>query len=118
MMYELFDAALRSAGISARRRARFADRGDGLLALIDPADQALLLSLALPAFGRLLAGYNASLPDPRGPDRRLRVRAVVHSGNVRDDDNGCFGEALDIAFRLLDAPGVKASHKNRHIRPL
>jgi hypothetical protein len=37
MLYELFDAALRSAGITARRRDRFADRGDGLLALIDPA---------------------------------------------------------------------------------
>jgi hypothetical protein len=35
MIYELFDAALRSAGISARHRDRFADRGDGLLALID-----------------------------------------------------------------------------------
>ena len=37
MLYELFDAALRSAGVSARRRDRFTDRGDGLLALIDPA---------------------------------------------------------------------------------
>jgi (p)ppGpp synthase/HD superfamily hydrolase len=69
MLYELFDAALRSAGISARHRDRFADRGDGLLALIDPADQPLLLSLTLPAFARLLAGYNAGLPDP-GPRRR------------------------------------------------
>ena len=111
MIYELFDAALRSAGISAQRRDRFADRGDGLLALIDPADQALLLSLALPAFSRLLAGYNASLPEPTGRDRRLRVRVAVHSGNVHDDDNGCFGEALDIAFRLLDAPSVKETLK-------
>ena len=31
----------------------------------------------------------------------------MHAGNVHDDDNGCFGEALDIAFRLLDAPSVK-----------
>lgn len=111
MIYELFDAALRSAGISARRRDRFADRGDGLLALLDPADQALLLSLALPAFSRLLAGYNASLPEPTGRDRRLRVRVAVHSGNVHDDDNGCFGEALDTAFRLLDAPRVKTALK-------
>jgi HD domain-containing protein len=114
MIYELFDAALRSAGITAQRRDRFADRGDGLLALIDPADQALLLSFALPAFSRLLAGYNASLPDPAGRDRRLRVRVVVHCGNVHDDDNGCFGEALDIAFRLLDAPSVKEALKMAH----
>lgn len=32
MIYELFDAALRLAGITAQRRDRFADRGDGLLA--------------------------------------------------------------------------------------
>jgi len=114
MIYELFDAALRSAGITAQRRDRFADRGDGLLALIDPADQALLLSFALPALSRLLAGYNASLPDPAGRDRRLRVRVVVHCGNVHDDDNGCFGEALDIAFRLLDAPSVKEALKMAH----
>lgn len=69
MIYELFDAALRSVGISARRRDRFADRGDGLLVLIDPADQALLLSVALPAFSRQLAAYNASLPDSGGRDR-------------------------------------------------
>ena len=66
MLYELFDAALRSAGVSARRRDRFTDRGDGLLALIDPADQALLFNLVIPVFSRLLAGYNASLPDPGG----------------------------------------------------
>jgi len=114
MIYELFDAALRSAGITAQRRDRFADRGDGMLALIDPADQALLLSFALPALSRLLAGYNASLPDPAGRDRRLRVRVVVHCGNVHDDDNGCFGEALDIAFRLLDAPSVKEALKMAH----
>ncbi|MDQ2813341.1 MAG: HD domain-containing protein [Actinomycetota bacterium] len=111
MLYELFDAALRSAGVSARRRDQFTDRGDGLLALIDPADQALLANLVIPVFRQLVAGYNASLPDPGGRDRRLRVRIVMHTGNVHDDDNGCFGEALDIAFRLLDAPRVKAALK-------
>ena len=38
----------------------------------------------------------------------------MHTGNVHDDDNGCFGEALDIAFRLLDAPRVKAALKAAH----
>jgi len=32
---------------------------------------------------------------------------VVHAGEVHYDDNGCFGEALDVAFRLLDAPRFK-----------
>jgi hypothetical protein len=109
MLYELFDAALRSAGVSARRRDRFTDRGDGLLALIDPADQALLIHLVIPVLSHLLARYNASLPG--GADRQLRVRVVMHTGNVHDDNNGYFGEALDAAFRLLDAPRVKAALK-------
>ena len=32
---------------------------------------------------------------------------MVHAGEVHYDANGCFGEALDIAFRLLDAALVK-----------
>jgi class 3 adenylate cyclase len=111
MLYELFDAALRSAGIHPGRRDRFIDRGDGLLALIDPVDQALLLNRVVPVFSQLLTSYNASLPHPGGPQRQLRVRVVVHTGEVHYDANGCFGEALDIAFRLLDAPRVKTALK-------
>jgi len=44
-------------------------------------------------------------------DRQLRVRVALHAGNVHDDNNGYFGEALDAAFRLLDAPRVKAELK-------
>jgi hypothetical protein len=109
MLYELFDAALRSAGVNADRRDRFIDRGDGLLALIDPADQALVVDRVVPVFNQLLTGYNAMLADPGGRQRKLRVRVVVHSGEINDDDNGSFGETLDIAFRLLDAPRIKAA---------
>jgi class 3 adenylate cyclase len=107
-IYELFDAALLSAGIHARHRDRFFDRGDGLLALIHPVDQApkaLLLNRAIPALSHLLADHNASLLGR--PQCQLRVRVVVHAGEVHYDANGCFGEALDIAFRLLDAAHVK-----------
>jgi len=109
-VYELFDAALRSAGIHPRYRDRFIDRGDGILALIHPVDRApkaLLLNRVIPALARLLADYNASLPPASQPQRQLRVRVVVHAGEVHYDANGCFGEALDIAFRLLDAARVK-----------
>ena len=37
---EVFDAALLEAGIRSQYRDRFADRGDGILALIHPVDQA------------------------------------------------------------------------------
>jgi class 3 adenylate cyclase len=55
----------------------------------------------------LLADYNASLPHPSRLQRQLRIRVVTHAGDVRYDANGCFGEALDVAFRLLDAAPVK-----------
>jgi class 3 adenylate cyclase len=109
-LYELFDAALRAAGIGPRHRDRFTDRGDGILSLIHPVDQApkaILLTTAIPALSQLLTDYNASLPRASRPQRNLRVRVVVHAGEVHYDANGCFGEALDIAFRLLDAAHVK-----------
>jgi class 3 adenylate cyclase len=109
-IYELFDAALCTAGIHRRYRDRYIDRGDGLLALIHPVDQApkaLLLNRAIPVLNRLLTDYNASLPHPSRSQRQLRVRVVTHAGDVHYDPNGCFGEALDVAFRLLDAAPVK-----------
>ena len=110
MLYELFDAALRSAEIDLRHHDQFIDRGDGLLALIQlpgQATAAALVNQVVPALNRLLTSYNASLPPPR----QLRVRIVVHEGDVHYDANGCFGKALDVAFRLLDAPSVKMALK-------
>lgn len=109
-IYELFDTALGSAGIQRRYRDRFIDRGDGILALIHPVDQApkaILLNSVIPVLNRLLTDYNASLPRASRAQRLLRVRVVVHAGEVHYDANGCFGEALDVAFRLLDAAQVK-----------
>jgi class 3 adenylate cyclase len=109
-LYEVFDAALLEAGIRRQYRDPFIDRGDGILALIHPVDQApkaALLKTAIPALSQLLADYNVSLPRASRAQRQLRVRVVVHAGEVHYDANGCFGEALDIAFRLLDAVYVK-----------
>jgi hypothetical protein len=103
-MSDLFDAALRAVG-HPRHRDRFADRGDGFLALIHGVDHTpeVLLRRVIPASGVLLAEYNTVRP----PHRQLRVRVVVHAGTVFYDANGCFGEALETAFHLLDAAGVK-----------
>ena len=109
-IYEMFDAALRSAGIQPRHRDRFIDRGDGILALIHPVNQApkaILLNRAIPVLNRLLTDRNASLAPASRPQRLLRVRVVVHAGEIHYDANGCFGEALDVAFRLLDDSPVK-----------
>ena len=109
-LYEVFDVALLEAGIRRQYRDRFIDRGDGILALIHPVDQAptaALLKTAIPALSQLLTDYNASLPRASRAQRQLRIRAVVHAGEVNYDANGCFGEALNVAFRLLDSAHVK-----------
>jgi class 3 adenylate cyclase len=100
MLYELFEAALRSAGIEARDRDEFSDLGDGLLALIHSGGP---VSRVMPRFDRLLRSYNTGAR----PERQLRVRAVVHAGPVNYDGHGCYGRSLDTAFRLLDAPEAK-----------
>jgi class 3 adenylate cyclase len=92
-------------GITAPHRDPFVDRGDGILTLIHPADdvpKTLLLSAVIPTLDRLLAEHAE-----RNPEQHLRLRAVVHEGEVHFDGRGWFGEALDVAFRLLDAPEVK-----------
>lgn len=109
-LYELVDAAFCTAGIRKNYRDQFIDRGDGILALIHPVDQApkaLLLNRVIPVLTQLLTDYNASLSRESRSQRQLRVRVVVHAGEVHYDANGCFGEALDIAFRLLDSVHVK-----------
>jgi hypothetical protein len=96
---------LEEAGIAEGHRDELVDRGDGVLVLIHPVDdvpKTALLRSVIPALARLLRDHNSA-----NPDRRFRLRAVVHAGEVHYDPRGCFGEALDIAFRLLDAPAVK-----------
>jgi class 3 adenylate cyclase len=105
LMYTMVEEALESAGITRRHRDPLIDRGDGILALIRPTDQApkaLLLTSVMPLLIAVLRQHDA-----RHPDHYLRLRAVVHAGEVNYDRRGCFGEALDITFRLLDAPVVK-----------
>ena len=52
--------------------------------------------------------YNLRLPTEAWQQRGLRLRVVVHAGEVHYDGRGYLGEALDVAFRLLDAPEFKA----------
>jgi transcriptional regulator with XRE-family HTH domain len=114
-MYDLLEESMVVSGITPPHREPFVDRGDGILTLIHPVDdvpKTLLLSAVIPMLERLLAEYAE-----RCPDQRLRLRAVVHAGEVHFDGHGWFGEALDVAFRLLDAPEVKARFRKSE-RPL
>src|SRR5690349_23696282 len=84
-LYEIFDTALLEAGIRRHYRDRFIDRGDGILALIHPVDQvpkAVLLRTAIPVLSQSLTDYNESLPRANRAQRQLRIRVVVHAGEV------------------------------------
>jgi hypothetical protein len=117
-IYELFDAALRSAGIHQRHRDRFIDRGDGVLALIHPVDQApkvLLLNHAIPALNRLLTDYNASIPHVSRMQRQLRVRVVVHAGEVHYDTKWVLRRAgAACRSRNPGGLGIHQPHRPRH----
>jgi len=110
LVYQLVVEALGIVGIDDHYYDPFTDRGDGVLVLVRPADEfpkPLLLSCLIPALASLLAAHNSGIPLTEQP-RVLRLRAVIHAGEVHYDGKGFFGEDLDVAFRLLDAPRFKA----------
>ncbi|TCO58730.1 hypothetical protein [Actinocrispum wychmicini] len=105
VMYTIVEKCLVTSGVRKEYRDPFIDRGDGILALIHPVDEVpktVLLSKTVPTLDALLRQYGNVCPG-----QQLRLRVVVHAGEVLYDDCGCFGESLDVAFRLLDHVEVK-----------
>jgi class 3 adenylate cyclase len=104
-LYDLLEAALHASGISEQHRDPLIDRGDGALVLIHPVDQApktVLLTTFVPTLSDLLAEHAT-----QHPGERFRLRVAVHAGEVHYDSRGCYGEDLDLTFRLLNAPELK-----------
>jgi hypothetical protein len=109
-LYRLLEEAFLRAGIESRYREEYVDRGDGALVLVHPFDEVpktLLLHPVVPMLSALLAEYNSTLTAAADLDRRIRIRVVVHAGEVHNDGHGNFGEALDLACRLLDSAEAK-----------
>jgi class 3 adenylate cyclase len=110
-MYSLLDEALTRSGIVERHRDRMVDRGDGALVLVHPVDQlpkTLLISTFVPTLSKLIYEHN----EGTGASP-LQLRAALHAGEIHYDSRGPFGEALDIACRLVDAPEFR--NLTRHI---
>jgi hypothetical protein len=106
----LLDAAFLAGGIDEEFRDPMIDRGDGALCLVRPVDEVpktVLLTRFLPALAEAL--WRAA-EEPRG--EALRLRVALHAGDVHYDGHGAYGEDIDFACRLLDAPVVKRSLKN------
>ena len=109
ILYILLKRALLISGIS-QRHVEPTDRGDGALLLIRPDDEipkTVVLGRLIPVLVTLLREHNASLD----PSDWLRLRVVVHAGEVHFDGNGCYGNDVDVACRLLDAAAFKKALK-------
>jgi hypothetical protein len=118
ILYELLELALEATGIGAQHLEPYTDRGDSVLVLIKPHDdvpKTLVLGKLVPTLTTLLAEHNASVIRP---ELRMRLRTVVHAGEVHVDDRGFYGDDLDSAFRLLEAPRLKKVLKETMAAPL
>ncbi|MFE5564648.1 hypothetical protein ACFQ68_06620 [Amycolatopsis japonica] len=102
-MYEVLKIAFAESGIDFDSCAH-EDRGDGVLILLPPGTTKSLVADLLPdRLGVALRRYNHT----RTPQAQMRLRVSLNAGEVIGDDNGWVGDAVDIAFRILDAQPVK-----------
>jgi hypothetical protein len=85
---------------------RAEDRGDGVFVLIPPdVPKVKLATTMLSRLGAALRSHNAS----RSARTRFRLRAALHAGEVHYDSHGVAGNAINHAFRLVQAPVLKAA---------
>jgi vWA-MoxR associated protein middle region 0/TIR domain len=82
------------------------DRGDGKLILVPPGADDSKLADQLPS--RLVAWlrrHNAV----HAVEASIQLRVALHAGPVDQDGHGSVGQAVDLAFRILDAPAAKSA---------
>ena len=82
------------------------DRGDGILIPLPPeVPKSLLVELLPSALVAALSAHNHAHPD----EERIRLRMSLHAGEVLYDEHGLTGEAVNWAFRLIDARLLKVA---------
>ena len=80
------------------------DRGDGIFILVSPEVPKSVFAETLPsALVAALCLHNGAHPDPE----RIRVRMVLHAGEVTFDQHGATAASVNLAFRLLECDPVK-----------
>ncbi|QUQ68307.1 ATP-binding protein [Kutzneria sp. CA-103260] len=83
-----------------------ADQGDGVFVLAPPDIPKALFVESVPAMvATMLREHNAA----HLTEERIRLRMVVHAGEVTYDAHGLASNAVNHAFRLLDAGPVKTA---------
>jgi hypothetical protein len=104
-MYAVLRETLTAAGVEPTEY-RTEDRGDGAFVLIDPAvPKPQLIRALLTTMPMRLYDYNAKAAE----GTRVRLRVVVHAGEVALDEEGALGADLVAAFRLLNAEALKSA---------
>jgi hypothetical protein len=102
-LYEAIHHALLISGV-AWHECDHSDLGDGVLVLAPSAyPKAIFSEQVVPALAQALVGYN----EEHAPAEQIRLRVVLHAGEVSYDAHGATGQAIVHAFRLLDCPAIK-----------
>ena len=82
------------------------DRGDGVLVFVPSVVPKSWLVTRLPAYlAEALARHNAAHPE----QERIRLRMVLHAGEVHQDPHGFAGVSINRAFRLIEAPASRTA---------
>jgi hypothetical protein len=103
-LYGLIQEALVHA-IGSLSHCSLSDLGDGVLVLIKP--EVAKTQLVEPFMSDMATGlkrYN----EQAGPNAQIRLRVVLHAGEIIEDPQGYTGEDLNLAFRLMDCDALRA----------
>jgi hypothetical protein len=104
-MYSIVDGALLSADVG-RGAIYAANRGDGAIYVVSSTvDTPTLIFPFLEHLQFQLGAHNAK----SSPSLQMRLRVVLHIGEVYSDHRGFYGYDVDRACAILDASEVKRS---------
>ncbi|MCC9310933.1 hypothetical protein LN042_28340 [Kitasatospora sp. RB6PN24] len=104
-LYQVVEESLDRAGVPAEGVVS-EDRGDGVLLLVPAGVSPVLL------VGPLIRALDDGLRQKaavHSAAHALRLRVSLHQGLAGQDDRGWSGDAVNTAFRLVDADPVKAA---------
>ncbi|MCA1694027.1 MAG: hypothetical protein LC749_04465, partial [Actinobacteria bacterium] len=106
-LYNVLEDAFTEAGVDLDA-CTVEDRGDGAVILVPPEIVKSRLADQLPS--RLVAGlrrHNAV----HSAEATVQLRVVLHAGEAYQDGHGVVSQAVNLAFRILEAPEAKSALK-------
>ncbi len=102
-LYGLIREALAHA-IGGLSQCSLSDLGDGVLVLIGPeVPKNRIVEPFMSDMATGLKRYN----DQTGANAEIRLRAALHAGDIIEDPQGYTGDALNLAFRLMDCAALR-----------